>query len=334
MMSNSQSEIVDEKCDFGKMLSEARRAQNLTVSEIYEHIKLPEEVILAIESCDLAALPAPTFTQGYLRTYARFLDVSDENVLDAYHRALPGESTSELKPSANQSGLASSHPPLIKMVTVFLIIAGVAALIYGSVQYYQEKADVMETELESKEGSFTGNSLDSLGSQQLEVKQNAHLTEDGELALEQSEAVDLMAEESEFDASDARAQGLAETEPGDIQADEQANEQANEQEREVVSSRMEQAATNPGEDVIKFFAEQGSWMEVRDANNVRLFYNTLPAGASRSFTGLAPFRVFMGNAATTTVEINNLEVDITGRIRSNNTARFKISSEQKVVIFH
>jgi len=326
MMSNSQSKVADKQCDFGKMLSAARMAQNLTVSEINEHIKLSEEVISAIESCDLAALPAPTFTQGYLRTYARFLDVSEESVLDAYHRALPGESTSELKPSANQSGLASSHPPLIKMVTVFLIITGVAALIYGSVQYYQEKADVMETELESKERSFTGNSLDSLGSQQLEVKQNAHLTEEGELALEQSEAIDLMAEESEFDASDTRAQGLAETGPGD--------EQAIQQERGVVSSRMEQAATNPGEDVIKFFAEQGSWMEVRDANNVRLFYNTLPAGASRSFTGQAPFRVFMGNAATTTVEINNLEVDITGRIRSNNTAKFKISSEQKAVIFH
>jgi len=320
MMSNSENEIVDETCDFGKKLSEARKAQSFTISEINEHIKIPEHVLTAIETCDITALPAPAFTQGYIRAYAKFLEISEDDILDSYNRMLPGKSASELKPRSNLPRDTGKQSPLIKMVTVILIVAGVAALFYGSFQYYQKKADVMETELESKERSFTGNSLDSPGSQQLEVQQNARLNEEGELVLQQTDTVDLITEEGEVDTepSDAPTQDIVESV----------------QENEVVSSRMEQAATEPGEDVIKFFAERGSWMEVRDANNARLFYNTLPEGASSTFKGLAPFRVFMGNAETTTVEINNLEVDLTGRIRSNNTAKFKVSSEDKKVIFH
>jgi hypothetical protein len=75
-------------------------------------------------------------------------------------------------------------------------------------------------------------------------------------------------------------------------------------------------------------------MEVRDANKSRLFYNMVPVGGSKVIVGKAPFSVTMGNAKTTRIVINDLEVDITDHIRRNNTAVFNVSTNGQDVIIH
>jgi len=119
----------------------------------------------------------------------------------------------------------------------------------------------------------------------------------------------------------------------DTELSEPANELVAEPEPEAeVSQQM--IKNENRQDSIEFFAENGSWMEVRDANDRRLFYNMVPEGGSKIIHGQAPFRVSLGNAKTTRVVINDLEVDMSDYIRSNNTAKFKVSSEEKNVIFH
>jgi len=299
MKSRSDSEVIDERCDFGRFLSEARKIKNFSISDINERIKISTEVLTAIEASDITALPASTFTRGYIRTYAKFLEISEDEVLDAYHRALPGKSTSALKPRSNLPTEARNLSPLIKTVTVFLAIAAVAALIYGSVQYYLKKADVMESELESKEHSFTGNSLDSPGSQPLEITQHARLTEDAELILQQADSDELMAEELMAEQGEVKT-GLSDTliepESGLASIHQEKAASVATPDETIVEPLVE-----PGDDIIEFYAQDGSWMEVRDANNTRLFYNMLPEGGRRTLKGRAPFSVSMGNAETTTV---------------------------------
>ena len=78
-MSNSDNEQPTVNTDFGTVLSEARKAQNFTVDDISKHLKIPEHTIAAIEANDLDALPAPTFSQGYIRAYAKFLEAQGED---------------------------------------------------------------------------------------------------------------------------------------------------------------------------------------------------------------------------------------------------------------
>ena len=301
-MSNSDTDIKDTNCDFGSVLAEARKYQNYTIEEISMHLKIPVHMISAIEASDIDLLPAATFAKGYLRAYARFLEISEENVLDLYNRAAPHNRAEKLKSRSNLLNETNSQSPLIKTVTAFLIVAGIAAVIYGSFQYYQEKANVMENELESKERSFTGNSLDSPGLNPVNIEQKTRLTDEEEVV-------------AESDISDSAKRLVVEPEP-----------------EAEVSQQM--AKNEHRQDSIEFFAEKGSWMEVRDANNRRLFYNMVPEGGTKVLQGQAPFRVSLGNAKTTRVVINDLEVDMSDYIRPNNTAKFKVSSEEQNVIFH
>ncbi len=318
MMSQSVNkpdlETIEKDIDFGKELAEARKAKNYTVEEISEHIKIPVHTINIIEASDLDKLPAPTFARGYIRAYAKFLEISEDNVLEKYSLAVPRVEEVTLKPRSNLPGEASSQSPLVKSITMLLVLAGIAAVIFGSFKYYQEKAGVMEGELDTRAQSYTGSSLDSPTSNRLDIKQDARLGDDGELIVEQSDPYEGISatgvdREISLDDSDTGSEIDAVTE-------------------EVV---IEQPPEN---DIMEIFAEKGSWMEVRDVNKSRLFYNMVPVGGTKVIVGKAPFSVTMGNAKTTRIVINDLEVDMTDHIRPNNTAVFSVSTNGQDIIIN
>jgi cytoskeleton protein RodZ len=318
MMSQSVNkpdvETAKKDADFGKQLREARKAQNYTVEEISGHIKVPVQTLKVIEASDLDKLPVPTFAQGYIRAYAKFLEISEDSVLEKYNLAVPHQEEATLRPRSKLPGEASSQSPLVKSITMLLMLAGIAAVIFGSFKYYQEKAGAMEEELDNRDQSLIGNSLDSPGSNRLSVEQDSGLADDGGLVVEQSDSY-----------QDVPAAGVDQ----DISAD--ANDTGSEIDAVTEEVVIEQPPEN---DIIEFFAENGSWMEVRDVNKSRLFYNMIPVGGSKVIVGKAPFNVTMGNAKTTRVVINDLEVDMTDHIRPNNTAVFNVSTNGQDIIIH
>jgi len=352
MMKNSDSEITNINTDFGSVLEVARKSQNYSIDDICEQLKMPVSTIVAIETNDITALPPPTFTQGYIRTYARFLEIPEENVLAIYNQAVPHDLAAKLKPRSKLSAEASSQSPLMKIMTLLLIAAGIAAVIYGSVQYYQKKADVMETELESKEPSYTGNSLDSPAGNRLNIRQNARLTENDELIVQQpdpSEKVEItdlpeidesvaITETPETTASVADELRTEKTETTAEVTDNvlsPVSDQSVSDEPvsgEPVSDKSQEVA--PGVDVLKIYAEQGSWMQVRDANKKRLLYNMVAKGSGKVLQGQAPFYISLGNAKTTKLVINDLVIDMSEYIRENNTASFTVSTEGQQLVFH
>ena len=304
-MSNSDKERSAVDIDFGSVLSEARKAQNFTIEDISKHLKIPVHTLTEIEANNLDALPPPTFTQGYIRVYAKFLEISEDAVLDRYNAAVPHENSTDLKPRSNLPGEASSQSPLVKLITILLILAGITAVVYGSFQYYQEKADVMEGELEARAPSFTGSSLDS-PTEVLTVEEP-----------EDTDSVDIITDaEEDLDDSDS----LAET--GDSVVDIAEPEE------------VETVEAVPETDTLEIYADEGSWMEVRDASRTRLFYNMVPVGGSKILTGEAPFRISLGNARTTRLVVNGVEIDMSEFIRANNTATFAVSTDGQNIIFH
>ncbi|MBE9567970.1 MAG: helix-turn-helix domain-containing protein [Proteobacteria bacterium] len=342
----SGDEAIDRSNDFGSALAEARKAKDLSEEEISEHIKIPVQIVMAIENNDIDSLPAATYTQGYIRSYAKFLELPVDDLLQKYGRAVPHKLASDLKPRSNLPNEASSQSPLVKLLTIILIVAGLGTLGYGIFQYYQEKADDMGSERESRDQPFTGNSLDSPGTlpgfrasgrddrssepreaspedghaQPLTIRQDARLSEDGELILTGDNSSENR--ESTDDAGTAAAPG------SDMVAEPSAEPAA----EPVEVMKADQAA--PATDVVEVYAEMGTWLEVYDAGKQRLFYNMLQEGSSKLLSGRAPFRIKLGNARSTQVSVNNRLVDMTPYIRSNNTVIITVSTDGKDVIFH
>lgn len=73
-----------------------------------------------------------------------------------------------------------------------------------------------------------------------------------------------------------------------------------------------------------------SWVEIYDARGERLFYDVAAANSIQTVAGRGPLRVILGNAPGVAVAVNGQEVAIPPAARSDDAARFVVSSSGRV----
>ena len=68
----------------GGILAEARQAKGVTLEQAASATRVRLHVLAALEEDRGAELPAPVYARGYLRTYASYLEIDSEPLLEAY----------------------------------------------------------------------------------------------------------------------------------------------------------------------------------------------------------------------------------------------------------
>lgn len=100
---NTQPGAAGYGLDVGAILREARESAGMSVEEVAGRIKFAPRQIVALESGDYAQLPEMAFIRGFVRSYARMLELDDKALLSA----LPGAPA----PVAVQVGSAGGEVP-------------------------------------------------------------------------------------------------------------------------------------------------------------------------------------------------------------------------------
>lgn len=76
----------------GAELKRAREAKKLSLDAVSENTGIPRSVLQALEEDDWARLDAPVYVRGYLRKYARLLELDGEDLVAGYEAAaLPSD---------------------------------------------------------------------------------------------------------------------------------------------------------------------------------------------------------------------------------------------------
>ncbi len=70
--------------ELGSLLREAREAKGLTLGEAQEATRINKKFLEALEEGRYVELPTQVHVKGYLRNYARFLDLDPKPLLDRY----------------------------------------------------------------------------------------------------------------------------------------------------------------------------------------------------------------------------------------------------------
>ncbi|WP_367026794.1 helix-turn-helix domain-containing protein [Methylococcus sp. ANG] len=109
----------------GQRLRAAREARRLGVDKVARELHLSAGIIGALERDDYASLPPPAFVRGYLRNYARLLDLPEQEIVDAYNRVAGEEAGPELRPAVRGQGEAKPASWLGPLGLVLLGIAGI-----------------------------------------------------------------------------------------------------------------------------------------------------------------------------------------------------------------
>src|SRR5213082_591821 len=80
-----------ELASFGEELRREREIRGISVKEIADATKISKRFLEAIERNDHKTLPAPVFTRGFVREYARYLGLNTEEMVNRYNYAAAGD---------------------------------------------------------------------------------------------------------------------------------------------------------------------------------------------------------------------------------------------------
>ena len=80
----------------GELLKHEREAQGKSIEDVSKATKMSRLILEALEADHFSALPAPVYVKGHLRTYARFLGLSEDSVVDKYLRFTQQQGSEEL----------------------------------------------------------------------------------------------------------------------------------------------------------------------------------------------------------------------------------------------
>ena len=124
-----QPVVAASAASVGQMLSTARERSGLTIEEAATKLRLSVRQIQALEMDDASALPSATFVRGFIRNYAKLLELDAEQLLQAYRVVAPDSEHGNITlPSENITFVSQDKkgwmPYLMASLFIGLVLAG------------------------------------------------------------------------------------------------------------------------------------------------------------------------------------------------------------------
>jgi len=89
---------ASELASFGEDLRREREIRGISLKEISDATKISKRFLEAIERNDHKTLPAPVFTRGFVREYARYVGLNAEDMVNRYNYAASNDDRIEKPP--------------------------------------------------------------------------------------------------------------------------------------------------------------------------------------------------------------------------------------------
>lgn len=287
----------------GAALKRARESSNRTVDDVARELHLSPRLVDALERDDYQGLPPVTFVRGYLRNYARLLGLREQEIVDAYHRAVGWDVVEEVRESTPREDAR------VRNLVVVLAVVAMVALGGWLVDFWRtdRSRPAPPAELETESPKLEG--------------------EPPAVAEEPPPASVLTEETSMNIPEEGTGQPIAV--PGPSTGAE--TEAETRQPTEPVAPAPRGTDTSlppavPGIDTLVLQFEGDSWASVRDAEKKKLLYQTVRKGERKVLQGKAPFRVTLGRPAEARVEFNGKPFDH-GYSNNLTPGRFTVPSD-------
>jgi cytoskeleton protein RodZ len=264
----------------GKVLAETRERLGLSVAEVARQLRLSTRQIAALEADDYANLPGKTFLRGFLRNYAKLLQLDPEPLLALCQPEPPQVQSIEVPTSRIEFGgkrrlmTFGDHPGKPKMKYATFIILAVLVLSWGGYEFLQWQPSHQEAPAKT-----AGETTMVLSLPQADTPfQTAPVTNQAaEPIPATSGAAPAVAEAPVTSASTSRA--------------------------EVGGQRLQ------------FAFDGDAWVEVKDKSGKVIFYQLNMKGSQQSVRGNPPFSLVIGNATHVRLTYNDKPVDLAPHIK-------------------
>jgi len=299
----------------GKALAEARQAQGLTLADVAQQLKFMPRQIESLEAERFELLPGPTIARGMVRTYARFLKIDPEPLLQSMTgRVDAPDATPQLAARFNQPVPFSDNGR--RSTVLYLALSAAVLALAGGLVY--------EWRQERKAPAVVAAAPAAAPVPRIEAKPKPAPEEKiaepapPELA---PEPVAPAPKPAPMQAAPKPAPLVqAAPKPAPVRDPVPAREPA-QPKLAAADPAAPKPAAGPNRLVLRF--EQDAWAEVTDAAGRNLVSSLNLAGTERVVRGAPPFNLVIGNAQHVKVIYNNKEIDLQPYVKVE-VARFTI----------
>ncbi|EKT4506925.1 DUF4115 domain-containing protein [Pseudomonas plecoglossicida] len=320
----------------GELLRLAREKRDWSQAEVARKLNLTVSSLNHVETGAFDKLPGHTFARGYIRAYAKLMDLDQAALVDAFDRYTGTHAKGSDVHSLGriEEPVRLSHN-ILRGVSLLLLVAVVG----GGFFWWQDQGSLRgkdlakialeHVEVESADGTTQIHPLDEPEDQAVSAGQQA---ESAPLALEQGAAEQpAAAEQAPVSSEAAIAAAPAPAQQAPVQpapAASPAPVTPPVQATAAPAPAPAVAATEPAavpagsaKVAIQFTAD--CWTQVSDGNGKVLFSAIKRKGDNLELTGKPPFAVRLGFARGAQVSYNGQAVDV-APFTSGETARLKL----------
>jgi cytoskeleton protein RodZ len=142
---------------FGEQLRQAREAKHITLQEIAATTKISCRALQALEDEHFSQLPGGIFNKGFVRAYARYVGLDEEQMLAAYLATAKVDGSPETDMQAMSSQVATAgagaREPSVNGTTVVGILALIVALALGGLWLREQRKEAREQAAASQASS-------------------------------------------------------------------------------------------------------------------------------------------------------------------------------------
>jgi len=274
----------------GNMLREARERLGLSVADAAYQIKLAPRQIEALEAEDFRHLPEMPFVRGFVRSYAKILQLEAQPLLEALPQA--NASPMPLIPDSVEVPFPSAHSPqrqnLIWLGAALLLAVLVVAF---AVWHF--------TTPPAKSGAVQIEAPVSLPDK-MQIIPASPVVEAG-IASPGEPAAQPPAQAAQLPQADKVPVPKSEPKPPELKVQPE-----------------NQPSVLPQTAMLRLMFDEESWAEVRDRDDKVLSSQTNPGGSELRLNGQAPFSLVIGHAASVRLYYRGKQVDLTPHIGSSN----------------
>ena len=306
----------------GETLRAAREARGASAQDVADVLNLTTAVVEDLEAEAWERLPGAAFTRGYLRAYAKLVDLDAAPLLDAYGEGIaapeaqsPGRSLGGAEP-ARFTEVVHKQPGAIltgSVAAVIVVVVFVIWLVWPAET--PQKSDIVGRQPPAPNLTAPGGPKPPLP------------VDEAPVAAPEAAVVAEPADEVVEPASDA-----AETASGVVAAGDDAREDP--VVSNVVAAPVGSAPAEPadpvevepvadiavaqgGDDRLSLVFREDCWVEVRDAAGRNIHSDLSRSGDVLQLSGQAPFSIRLGYAPGVELRFNDEPVALAPHTRNN-----------------
>lgn len=300
----SLSEMLAQTPSAGAILAAQRKQLGMSVDEVSAKLKLSHRQIEALETDRYDALPGNTFVRGFVRNYARLLQIDAQPLLHYLESHLPQEAPQAALPRLQSETLPTLRPGGSPGQSSFLlaVLGGLALALIAFGAYWLVQQSRQEPILTLPETQAPVVLETPAPIAQSAPVVSAPAIEAAPAAVPPEPALPAQA------AALTPALPAAQPTPAPATAAPTLPPATTPQ---VTPPAVVPAPT--GE--IRVVAKQESWVQITDANGRRLVNELLPAGQVRVVGGKPPYQVRIGNGRQTELYYKGKATDLGPYIR-------------------